>query len=285
MADQTTKPKTTGQTLYEAGWRQGSVFKLEGAAVYFNKILNGATLGAGNKLVKRNQWLVVTSQECDIVAPDDKEPYIEAMVCRKESANHVNNIRNKSARSFAVDPDNCIVANAPYKLQLDKGLLLGVTPQPWPSTDENFDLFVRWLATRYDRPSVSDEIVKVFDNPVRDVLEQLAEDQPVVWDVFNKAVRETRVTPQLREDPPYELHITLLSRSVSLTDEELEAVNRVYDKILSCVDRTQVSLDDEPRWVSSETISLAEYEQTRLLSLEFLSYQGDTPIGALPVAR
>ena len=160
MADQTTKTKTVGRRLYEDNWRQGSLISLSGAAVVWNEIktVNGEpSIGIASKIVKPSHILVVSSQDCDIVADEREEPFVEVIVCRKESLQFTDRIRNKTTRYFAVDPVTGLVAYAPSKLLLLKTSLIGLKPQPWPSSEENLDLFIRWLATRSDRPSVPDE--------------------------------------------------------------------------------------------------------------------------------
>jgi len=69
--------------LYEMGWTQGAVFQVPEIAPWSVQYQDGADepLVVRPRLAASSGQWVVVSQACDIVAPLDKEPVIEACAC------------------------------------------------------------------------------------------------------------------------------------------------------------------------------------------------------------
>lgn len=288
MAEQVATDTQTGRILHGIGWRQGSTFRLEGATVYANDVSldsNAPKHNVHTKPVASKHLLVVVSQECDIVAKDYEEPYIEALVCRKAKERRIAQIQNRTARYFAL-PEASLEIVAPYRVLVKKTALLNITPEQWPGTGESLELFVRWLAARFDRPAVPDELVDLFDRPIRDLFSAMATEEEGALKAFNTSVREIRVTPPLTDKPPFEIYITLLLASEDgLTIEQVSSIQHVYNRMCNCVNPEMIKLNEDPNITTAGTMSVAEYEAGRTLALEFVSYEGDTPNGAIPIRR
>ncbi len=152
--------------------------------------------------VKAKETLVVASQTCDIVAGQNTEPYVEALICSVQNERFVARLGPNSARWFLVDPQLRLVAAAQRRVYLTKPALLRLTPEPWPGTAERLQHFVRWLARRYDRPALPDDIVAAFQNPLQAALLQLDEGHPAVRAAFSRAVHEARVKLPPSDIPP-----------------------------------------------------------------------------------
>jgi hypothetical protein len=142
-----------GQRLHAQGWKQGTIFSAP-SLFFLSNHLPPQTEGKGfgRRAVRPNERLIIVSQDCDIVAPQDTEPCVEALICTvEENAGRIKNLEANSARSFVVDPGNGLIAQAKDRVLLTKALLATLDPQPWPTDEARHQRFVRWLARRLCR--------------------------------------------------------------------------------------------------------------------------------------
>lgn len=288
MADSGQDEQLLGDRLYSSGWKQGVIFTAPSAAFAHNTPPpNGSstTLSIEQRAVKAKERLVLVTQDCDITAKTDDEPYVEALICDTKSASFASKIDRNSARYFLIDPATRLVANARYRVVLDKRALVALTPEPWLSSQDRFERFVRWLARRYDRPAIPDEMVKVFQDPIQQALQALDQTSPAVGAAFSRAIHEMRVNLPEHEQPPFELQLVFLIKREGLTDEETDSLFTAFDAIQGELDPKLVTLDPNPRIVTTEEISMAEYFATRPLFLEYLTYKGEEVEGAKPLPR
>src|SRR6185312_6187656 len=70
--------RTVGDRLFASGWKSGSVIRPEfydAVAPYLHHSDEQAPAA-----IDPNDWLIVVSQSCDVLAPkDDAEPYVEVL--------------------------------------------------------------------------------------------------------------------------------------------------------------------------------------------------------------
>lgn len=269
-------------------WRQGVLFSAPDISVVWNMLSEGESPGITTKFRKPRpgEKFVLISQTCDIKAKKDDEPYIEALLCTKEkNRNYLARIDRNSARKFVISSDVGLVAEAKYRVLLDKGILDILTPEAWPGTTERFGRFVRWLARRFDRPALPDKMVETFQVPIENILKQIDEDYPLIGIAFSQAVYELRVNLPEHEEPPYNLNLLMMCKQDSLSIEEADAIEYVFKAILNNLDSADIHLDPEERFLTDEEISLAEHRATRPLFLEYLTYKGEEIEGAEPFGR
>lgn len=286
MGTSTDDALPTGKVLYEAGWRQGVVFTATSANFAHNLLPpGGSAFELRQRLVKAKERLVLISQDCDLVAKDSDEPFVEALICDTVKPSHAVRIDRNSAREFIIDPESHLAANAKYRISLDKSSLQPLSFSPWPSSRERFERFVIWLARRYDRPAIPDAMHEVFHRPLVEVFEALDVTSPQIAAAFSRAIREVRVNLPESETPPFDLQLVFLLRLESLTEEEANSLSAVMEAIHSKMDSHYVVLAPNPRVVTTEEISMAEYFATRPLFLEYLTYKGDEVHGAPPFPR
>lgn len=294
MLDIHPSDKAIGRTLWNNGWRQGSLFYAPSSSLVWNArsddkvdgILTVKQRRLADIVGDESELLIVATQDCDIVADTDKEPFIEALLCTVEiDEGRLKGLDKNSARWFVVNLETHIMANAMDRLLFSKFSLISLTPIPWPSTAGRFQRYVDWLARRFDRPAIPDVLVSNFQKPVIDVFESLKKKQPQIIAAFNRAVHSMRIKLPTRSKPPYDVHVVLLARDESLTAEEDDAIRTVMSAIRAKLDSAQIALVRNPWIVSPERISLADYQRTRPLPLEYFSFQGETFVGANPVPR
>jgi len=235
--------------------------------------------------IKDKEWLIVITQDCDITSRNDNaEPYIEVLVCETVNKKFAASVDRNSARYFVIDPVTRLTAQMRYRLIIAKDVFFTLTPEPWPSDAIRFERFVRWLAWRYDRPAVPDVLVEVFQQPIENMLNRLSESEPNIHAAFSEAIHEIRVNIPIDTQPPFDLQMTFLINDHDLTDAELDALITVDEMIHREIDGSVVTLD-ETQFLTSEQITMAEYFATRLLFLEYHTYNGDEVQGAKPYPR
>jgi hypothetical protein len=196
----------SGESLLDRGWQQGALFSAPSACFTWNDL---ADSGADEPIIQQHRKMrsgekfIVITQDCDISALEQQEPYIEALLCKiYKNREFLSKIGRNSARWFVINFDTGIVAESKYRVQFAKQVLSTLTPEPWPSSPKKLEQFIRWLARRYDRPAIPDAIVKAFQKPLEDVLIRLDKDRPDAGVAFTKAVHEVRINTLASTEPP-----------------------------------------------------------------------------------
>jgi len=275
--------------LIQAGWRQGSLFSLPTACLLWNSVdlessdPNITTVDFSE--LDANDLLIVATQDCDLDARGSTEPFVEALVCRVTDDQNIRRaaMRN-SSRWFLIDEQRNLVAYAMDRLQIDKRVLRQCDPQPWSGSHEHFTRFRRWLARRYDRPAIPDEIVKVFQGPLNSQLNRIEKKNKPILDAFSSVVSEMRIHLPPGEEPPFQIELLLVTERLEISASEAQAVDEVMEQIGRCFDRTQVIFKGH-RLLHPEEISVAEYFATRPLLHDYLTYLGEELVGAPPLSE
>ena len=273
----------SGRALYEQGWRQGTLFRSTELSISVNHRDERGQFVAGGRKVKAREALIVATQDCDIVSPD--EDYIEAIVCKPENQAFCLRVDRNSAGHFVIDPATYLTAKASSRLLITKGDLAGLTPQPWPSTEERFARFVRWLAGRFDRPAIPDDLVGAVATPIERLLAQLDAEQPGVTVALSRAIQDWRISLPSRDMPPFDVQLILLLSGDTLSAEGATAIDIVADEARRSLDPAQVLLHPDLLVVPDDEFSLREARRSRPLFLEQLTFRGDERIGAPPMPR
>lgn len=282
MSSEEPAAQSLGDQLYSAGWRQGALFTSGEIHFHWNEVSeSGATLIHDSRAARSREHCILITQTYDVVS--DKELFVEALVCKVErNQRFLQGVDRNSARWFVVDPDKGLVAQAMYRVVLSKAALTLMRPEPWPSTDERLDRFVRWLARRYDRPALPDAMVELFQQPVERALSILDRQHPALGAAFSRAVYELRVNLPDVEEPPFDLQLLLLVKHDGITEEEADAIDRAAGMIHASLDPALVRLSPDLRILTDEEMTVAEYFATRPLFLEYLTYRGEEIAGAEP---
>ncbi len=124
-------------------------------------------------------------------------------------------------------------------------------PEPWPGSPKRLEMFVRWLARRYDRPALPDAMVEVFQKPIEHTFMHFAEEYPETMLAFSKIVHEIRINLPTTEDPPFDLQLTLLTSSDGLSGEQADAIDIIAKAIRASLDPKEVYLHPEVRILPS----------------------------------
>lgn len=291
MDDRANPDPKEGPSLYEIGWRQGSLFD---ASSLFLAWCDIAPDRDGDKIVleKREPPVsgryVVISQDCDIAHGDyDDEPFIEVLQCgiAKETADLANLERN-SPRFFLLDKERRLVALAMHRVQVAKGAVKLLAPEVWPYSQERFRNFIRWLGARYTRPAFPDEFNKLFANPATRVFQDMSINQRAT---FSQIVSEVRVLLARTEAElvrPYEVQLLIITKREKLTSDEDDALSTFLTRVAKKVaGEGAVKLDINHLIASDSMISVRLYFDSVQLPLDYYTYRGDIETGATPYDR
>lgn len=183
-------------SLYEGGWRQGSI-------VAFDLPLDAIVLGASG-LPERSPgthplWAVAT-QDCDLdrAEEDDPDPGIELRPLFTQDPPPDWGIRSARLRLTGTEYANASAPRITVAPRVLTAILVAGAERRNPDSARR-QAFTTWLGLRYDRPAVPDSLValakristEVARNKhretgarVRDVLMQFEEGEPVRYSLF-----------------------------------------------------------------------------------------------------
>lgn len=279
-----------GETLFELGWQQGTLFCAPSACFSLNKFSDqdpDEPIVQETRKTKPNEKFVLISQDCDVVASEAEyhEPYVEAILCKPEKQKFVRRISSISARWFVIDANSGLVAHAKYRTQFDKKALCSLTPEPWPNGPNKLDEFIRWLARRYDRPSMPDAMHEAFQRPLIERVAEFEQENPDIFATFNRVVSDVRVNRPANQVPPFDLQLILLIRSEGLSEEEINAIGVFERAVRDSLDTNLVDLDPNMRIVPEDEILMKEYYASWPIYLADYTYKGEEIDGALPHER
>lgn len=192
-------------SLYDAGWRQGSVLRAD---------LQAATTvlaEGGVRSISRSYgiWMVVT-QDCDLAdrTDDDGQSEIELRPLFSTDGPAMLGIRSRKLRVspsraeyLLAESPRCMISPA----ALTHLLLSGVTREEWLSDDELLALKT-WLGLRYDRPAVPETLVGL----ARSIADRIHErrNRPALLDV-----KDVLVQFDVVESPPLFRFVAIIASS------------------------------------------------------------------------
>lgn len=263
-----------GRRLYGTGFKQGAILHPSGLKFVYSELTSGGEgIKPRERSIKPKERLVVASQDCDILAKPEQEPYVELLICKKEKPERCASlVEGNSSRWFLLDADKRFVAQAFQRVHVKKEALEQLELDNWSLGGEALERFARWLARRYIRPAFPDEFVEVFQAPVDGVFEDATAE---VLANFSGVVNEIRISKSSVQGPPYDLDFLLLTVREELSEQEVEAIALVQDGM-------EMALSSAPS-VSSvgftlQTLyetSIAEYFASDPIYLEHLTYEGE----------
>lgn len=268
--------------IRDADWKRGSMFRASNVQLYahtYVEPLKDRLLVAPQPTPDYGLWVVV-SQTCDIVAPLEVEPVIEAFPCYIEADRAIRANLRRSYRAFEIDPESGLVAKSVLRLSVSKRAVVQINPEPWPGTPERLARFSKWLGLRTSRDAIPDEIDRPFLGPLRKIMGRLRESR-ARYLAFNAAVKEIRIHPPDTEEPPFAIPVVIIIEQ-ELSAETAAAIDDVINRWKNEVVPTGFSIVG-PRILTTDRISLDETDRTWLVDLISDSYDGGRLIGAAPV--
>ena len=245
-----------------------------------------AALDLGRKQVRDREFLIMISQECDILSSD--EPRVEALLVRVKDKpgdqRYLARIANNSFREFVLDMEAGLVADARIRLQIAKDALYEIQPEPWTMSESTRDEFVDWLAGRYDRPPIPTAVHEAVCRPIRQLIERFQTEDHETFAALNRSIRRIRIRIPESDSPPLNVGLLLILEddidedgAVALENAEHEIRNAVGNSGVQC----NLEIESRPYGL----VLLSEYDATRPLDLNYMTEKGDEMVFSTIVAE
>ncbi len=179
-----------GEELIRLGWLQGSILKITPAQKSWLALNASEEISQNpeSTLISSESWsldyetldtsdlLVIASQTCDIQRPPRLEPWVETLRAYWTTERNIINEAGKNSvrrfllqRRFNTDGKaEGLIADSTVRIQIEKVSLLKKAPlanfaeNDWITPRR----FRKWLAKRYDRPALPDELVIAVQKPI-----------------------------------------------------------------------------------------------------------------------
>jgi hypothetical protein len=149
------------QQIRAAGWSQGDLIGPEHAERLCNVRLDHLASGCSD-----TTFLVVLTQDCDLVRDLDVEPYVELLVLRELPREPQPSTRGQSSRNLHLrgerpgilnEPAGWFAASMHDRFRVPKDVLLDTAPSPaWRLPAAERDLLKRRMGRRYTRAPFPD---------------------------------------------------------------------------------------------------------------------------------
>src|SRR2546427_1653779 len=83
------------RSFLDAGWRQGTLFSAPSVCFTLNKLSDldaNEPITQHRRKTKSDEKFVLITQDCDIQALEDREPYVEALLCKHQKQKFLSKI-------------------------------------------------------------------------------------------------------------------------------------------------------------------------------------------------
>jgi hypothetical protein len=276
---------TSARRLLERGWRQGALLSARGTEhAWARRRVEGPEALECWEWEKHasasEEWWVLVSQDCDLVAAADKEPRVEFLrafwtadkgVIRQARLNSARRYLLATRHTRAEGGEEGLVVDATVRLLVEKDSLLDSSPaeQGVALDREARRRLGEWLGRRYARPAIPDALVKAIQKPLVDALRKLKEDDPL-WE-YLEHLDEVRFSV-LEESPPYGVSLVcILAPGSELGPLEQAELQGLFEDVLD--GRRELTRLDAVEFRSAESISLADYLARQPLPLSEFSLE------------
>jgi hypothetical protein len=287
-----------GRELYRRGWTQGVLFAPVAVSIAFDpaKALSklaraaakkgaveialpkGVAHGVASGIAASTERMVLVSQTCDIVRPLNEEPNVFAMpVFKTENTRILGPAARNSTRYFLLDASRGLIVDATTVAVIEKPLLEALTPEVGISTDDQRRRFGRWLARRFRRPALEDDLVAAIVKPILENLRALQAEGRLDMELLDQ-ILEARIH-MASSTLPYAFDLLFMVEVGDLQAMELRLAPLVGE-MRSWFRPEAASLRT---WYARcyADISVADYEASDQIYLDEYSYRGGSIRGLI----
>jgi hypothetical protein len=295
-----------GEHLYKFGWRQGVLLPpLPWSVIYrsddpLSKIAKTAKrqagqvdipaatdlplhgIGIASGITRREDYLVIASQDCDIVRSLSEEPNIVAMrTFTTENSSILRYADSNSSHYFLLDRKRGLVAESSVMVLIEKPVLLNFTPEPGACDSTTQERFARWIAHHFDRPAFDDDVVGAVIKPILDNLSQMQKDSDPDLDALDD-VKEVRLA-KIVGKPPFDVRLLFIIPEDGLPDNGVALAHLVF-RMRTWFNPLAARL---VAWDARHLyeITVGDYLDTQQIYLEQYTYQGQIIRGLLPTTN
>ena len=101
-----------------------------------------------------------------------------------------------------------LVADARRRIHLDKTALLGATFEPALNDEASRTRFANWVAGRYNRPAIPNDLVDAIQKPIVSAVDGLVKKDDPLSRVFNRVVEIRFAIASAK--PPWTVHLVMM---------------------------------------------------------------------------
>lgn len=268
-----------GEQLLGKGWRQGMVLEAPPATT-LNKLRPGAPAAWETETVAHGGALVLATQTCDLVRDKAREPSVEFLRAFWTADKHViAEARKNSVRHFLLRTEqrdgvlHGLVADASARMFVDKESLIQAAAAPGcdgPAVERRFQ---SWLARRYDRPAIANELVKAIHKPVVDGLRAERKTESRAWTLL-EGIAEVRYALEEPGGPPYLVAVFFVpedgTKHAPITAADAEELGAWFISTIGLGQGGDARVVRWDLWPLDE-VSVADYLATTPLALDEFS--------------
>jgi hypothetical protein len=221
---------TLGDEISKYGWRSGSVIPNEMIGEFICHLVRPGKTSAD---VSVDDWVVVVSQTCDVVALKlEAEPFVEILHCKPVPKLRQQYKELRSTRILDFKPNrethDSIVLSAHAvadRYFIPRELLRAIVPDATRRLSRVATIRVmEWLALRYTRPAWPDDFVFRI-SPLKDELEAALE--PLSDDIAQVRVGIYKVDRELIEDESYSVSVYFVVDE-EVWEADVEGRSKIY---------------------------------------------------------
>ena len=269
--------ESLGSLLEARGWAAGAVIPFAAVPLIQPYLIFDGVSAA----VDHDDWLVIVSQTCDVVAPSlEQEPITEILHCKKILTIRRNFARLRSTRQIDLKPNKqdhpgtSLSAHATKDRYLAPRSLLATID---PDINRNFDAeavrrIAAWYSLRYSRPvwpTTFVDRIGAYRQKFENALTQLEDNVEVRVSIVPRDI-------ELNSNQDYRIAIWFVCDAIAWNSDFnfREAVSSAYSEFVSTLDSCEgVDVDkDESGPVSGETFSWQQTELSDEWNFANLSY-------------
>ncbi len=296
-----------GEQLYHSGWHQGVLLLQFPYSVIYrsdepvSKIARKANrhqteqrdiqviadlpfrgIGIASGIVRQGDYLVIVSQDCDLVRNLNEDPNIIAMRAFTTSNNDILKYADSnSTRYFLLDRNRGLVAESSFLVLIEKPVLKHFKPEPGVPDSATQERFARWVAHKFDRPAFEDDIVGAIIKPILDNFSQMQKASDLDLRAMDN-VKELRLAKVIG-NPPFDVRLLFIIPEQGLPDKGV-ALARLVSRMREWFNPLAARL---VAWDAHHLyeITVGDYLDTQQIYLEHYTYRGQVIRGLLPPSR
>ncbi len=276
LGQKTMRNSPTNPVLGELGWLQGSILQIPNAPVSWLRRASTDEWESETAVLGPGDLLVVVSHDCDLARGLAQEPRVECVRAYwTDDKAEIRNAYRNSVRKFLLERRTesgvvrGLIADATVRIQLDKLSLVGILPVQISSLndEEHLARFRDWLAARYDRAALPDEIVEAVHRPIVDAIRALLDEDEI--STLLELIREVRIRWSV-EGPPFAVEFLLMRDEArpGIALEDAGTIAAWLDEVLQAAGSAYVLKWDV---YDNSSISVRDYSQAYDLALDEFS--------------
>lgn len=269
-----------GERLRDSGWRQGDLIRDHQARELLSNAIDR------KPEVKVEFWLIVLTQDCDLVRDQQLEPFVELIVAVESIKEDKQRQNGRSTRSLQLqaqleDAHRWLECSIHDRFRIPKELLARPGPSPLKGLGlEEQRILRQWIARRYTRRPFPNAFEDRLDHRKGAIAKLLKSD--TARELISAIYIETQDV-ELEPDQPYTLAVIIAVPAIHIENAtHSNAISEFEERFASALNKRvglTLSLDghgDEQIEIrTEEDLTLAEIRRYKRLEVDYRSSDDD----------